>query len=160
MIIGAIENILNKLFFCYFSIIVSFYRLMIRMADSIFPNLKGRDDRIEQFNSLFMQPDGGNGINTAIGFLFLLILFINWTIGFYTYKIFDPHFDLNWITVVVVLSVSTIAPLYFFVLRKDRYLQYFDKYDQWEKSKRRRNILFSILVYPIVIFLIFYGFKL
>ena len=130
------------------------------MANFIFINQKDRDYRIEQFKSLYMEPKSGFGINTALSLLLILISLVYLTIGIFAFKIFKLQLDISSIMYGVVLMILTFATEYFFAGRNDKYLKYFDKFDRWEKSKRSRNILFSILVYPIVIFLLFYGFKL
>ena len=160
--IKAIEHLLNRLFFCFFSINLICFRFSARILYKFLPRLKERDisegfNRYEYYRSKYFRSDSGLGFNQALGMLigFLLILFL--TIGIYAFKIFKLQLNISPGIYGIVWLILTIATEYFFISRKDKYLKYFDQFEQWEKSKLRRNILISILVYLLLIFFSFHS---
>jgi hypothetical protein len=156
--IKAIEHLLSRLFFCFFSLNLIGFSLSVRILYKILPRLKERDNsdgfnRYEYYRSRYYRSDSGLGFNQALGMLigFILILFL--TIGIYAFKIIELDFAIGPITSFVVLMVLTFSACYIFVFRNNKYLKYFDQFEQWEKSKLRTNILISMMVYILVFFL-------
>ncbi len=147
---------LNKLHFCYYLIESKLHFLSNKINPFLLlyriPNIKKRmkdkydiDNPIEWYNEIWTNKRNGFGLwfsgGCLIGLLFItfmsMIIFID--------NIFDLSIDFNRYHWIVVGMISYLI-CYFYVFRNDNYLTYFKKFDKWEKSEKRKNMIMSIIL--------------
>ena len=107
----------------------------------------------EEINKSFY--DRKNGLSLIFaGGISLIILFF-FLVGFSSLliKIFISEFRLNTIFITIIF-ISSFLLCYIIIFRKDRYLEYFEKYDTWIPRVKYQNLMLSI-IFTIVSILIF-----
>lgn len=159
----SFKNSINILHYCFYIMICKF-----NLISDVFnplaylhkiPFIKRRHEKLgvnfnKEINKAYNDKDFGISIMYAggylLGLIFILLMGLVLTVG----NLFGVNLNLNYLYFGFFFIASHFI-CYFFIFRKDKYLQYFIKYESWTKQEKRIYILLSILFSVAVIFLFF-----
>ena len=161
--ISAMEKIVNKIHFCFYlidtklhSISNSFnpFRLLYKI-----PYIKKRDKKLgitrdEVLNNTFTDKQFGISIMVSGGVLIAFVFLLLFSIINYSIKLFSLDFILNK-EIFISISILSFLICYFLVFRNDKYLKYFKEFKRWNETKKRRNVIKSVIVSLLLIIIFF-----
>lgn len=114
---------------------------------------KGINNIENEVNKAFGDKEGGLSIMVSGGVIIGVIFFLILSLVILTKRLLSIDFTLE-ISHFIFIAVLAIIPCYFWVFKKDKYLAYFKKYENWSKSERIKYgwicsafILFVILLF-------------
>ena len=161
--INLMEKFLNILCFTLYAIESKIYRITIRYNPVIFffkkvvdsNNEKKRklDKGLNFLNKDYLNIDSGRIIGTALAYVLFVIIFSLTDIFLLSILLLNLNLKLN-IKIFGVIIVLSLLINHFYVFNK--YKPYFQEFEKWDKSQKRKNITFSILYIIFVSILFLY----
>lgn len=148
------ENVLNAFVYCNYLIQIRLHYLFNRINPACLllyiPFIKKKFERKnqdpwEEFNKIFTDKKDGLSIwyayTAAIGTIFVYIISSVLLIN----RIFD--FDSRYDKFYFIVSGGISMMIgYLYMLKYDKYLDYFDEFEKWTRTQKRKYVVISFLV--------------
>ncbi|MBA3987272.1 MAG: hypothetical protein H0X63_12030 [Flavobacteriales bacterium] len=154
------ENILNKLYYCFYLMDRKLHYLSNRVNPLLYlfkipffkkAAKKNNEDLFEVYNSTFTDKFSGFNIITAgtiLGGVIIGILISSCIVVFR--KVFNLYYSIPKLHFIICAVIAMLI-VYLYVLKKDKYLIYFKKYEKWTKRQKRKYIIISFFTIIITI---------
>ena len=162
------ENYLNILhYFIYkvhYKLHIFFNRLNPFRLIHKLPFQKRRYEKLgidieQEINKAFGDKEKGLSIMVSGGAIIGIVFFLILAIVILLKRLLSFNFALG-INHFIFIAVLSIIPCYFLVFKKDKYLVYFKKYENWSKSEKVKYGWISFIFIVLVILLFFGSFTL
>jgi len=149
-----VENILNKLHYSIYLMDRKLHYLSNKVNPLLFifkipffkkVAKKNNEDLFEIYNNTFTDKRSGFNIWVADGILMgviFVILISSFTVISRVFNLYDYVPKFYYITCA---GISMFIG-YLYVFKKDKYLDYFEKYEKWTKKEKRKYVIISFLV--------------
>lgn len=148
------EKILNAFLYCVYLMEVRLHYLSNKINPAwlllYIPSIKKRfkrkgQDPWEEVNKIFTDKETGFSIWTAQVVVGAVIMGVLIGSFFLVDRIFNFYEYVPEIYFFIFAGVSMYI-CHLFILKNDKYLEYFEHYEKWSKSQKRKYIIISFLV--------------
>lgn len=161
----TIELYLNIIHYCYYKAIYKLYVLSNKINPFVLihklPFQKRRYEKLgidirKEINKAYSDKKFGISVTFSGGYLIgLLFLFIFGVFSlirklFTTENLEGIHF--------IFFGVSSVILCYFFVLKENKYIKYFNKFEKWNKEEKRKYSWFTFAITVAFFYLCILGF--
>jgi len=147
-----LEKLLNILHYCFYAINVKLYFLFLKVTrlDRIFeiPFLKRRYKKLKQDPLKYLiyfetNKYSSDSIINSGGLLVGSIMIIMFSLSFTLKGVYELENN-SLLGLFFIFLIPSFLICYFFVFKKDKYLEYFDEFEKWPRNIKRKNVLLSI----------------
>jgi len=148
------KNLLNKFHYCIYLMDRRLHYLSNYINPSLLlfrlPCVKKKYERrnqniFEEYNKVFTDKNNGFSIWVAEGILMGVIFGILIGSIFLISRIFNFYENISMFHFMICAGLSMFI-CYLYVFKNDKYLDYFDQFEKWPKSQKRKYIIISFLV--------------
>lgn len=148
------EKLLNAFLYCIYLMEVRLHYLSNKINPAwlllYVPFIKNKwerknQDPIKEYNKVFTDKVGGDIIARTGGILGGVIFGILIGSVLLISRIFNFYENVSKLHFIICGGLSMVI-CYLYVFKNDKYLDYFEKFEKWSKSQKRKYIIISFLV--------------
>ena len=148
------EKIINAFLYCIYLMDVKLHYLSnwINPARLLLyvPFIKKRwekksQDPVKEYNKFYTDKVSGFSIWTAQGIVGMVIFLILIGNVFLISRVFNFYENISALYFLICGSISMVVG-YLYMLKRDKYLDYFKEFEKWTRTQKRKYIIISFLV--------------